>query len=104
MAPTKGAIIDEQSISANFARDEEKASVIAAIDKAEQRLNAKERSFKSRIKKLEQKRAKADEEIDFNLSFKLSNEIINLMEEECGLRDQVIALYDKLTAIQHPDV
>ena len=103
MATTKRAITDETSNSAIFTRDEEKASVIAAIDKAEQRLDAKERSSKSRIKTLEQKRAKADEEIDFNLSLKLSNEIINLMEEECGLRDEVIALYYKLTAIQDPE-
>jgi uncharacterized FlaG/YvyC family protein len=100
---TKGAITGEASNTANFARDEEKASVIAEIDKAEQRLDAKQRSSKSKIKRLEQKRAKADEEIDFNLSLKLSNEIINVMEEECGLRDEVIALYDKLTAIQYPE-
>ena len=96
----KGAITDEASNLANFSREEEKASAIAEIDKAQQRLDAKERSSKSEIKKLEQKRAKADEEIDFNLSLKLSNEIISLMEEKCGLRDEVIALYDKLTAIQ----
>ena len=103
MAITKGAITGEGSNLANFARDENEASIIARIDKAEQRLDAQERSAKSTIKKLEQKRAKADDELDFNLSFKLSNEIISLMEEECGLRDEVIALYDKLTAIQHPD-
>ena len=99
----KGAIADEESNLANFAREEEKARAIAEIEKAQQRLNAKERSSKSEIKKLEQKRAKADEEIDFSLSLKLSNEIINLMEEKCGLRDEVIALYDKLTAIEEPD-
>ena len=98
----KGAITDEASNLANFAREEEKARAIAEIEKAQQRLNAKERSSKSEIKKLEQKRAKADEEIDFSLSLKLSNEIVNLMEEKCGLRDEVIALYDKLTAIQDP--
>ena len=80
---------------AKFARDEEKASAIAEIKQAQQRLNAKERSSKSKIEKLEQKRAKADEVNDFNLSIKLSNEIINLIEEECGLRDEVIALYDR---------
>ena len=88
---------------ANFTREEEKASTIAEIEKARQRLDTKERSSKSRIKRLEQKRAKADEEIDFNLSLKLSNEILNLMEEECRLRDEVIGLYGKLTAIQDPE-
>ena len=87
---------------ANFAREGEKANAIAEIEKAQQRLDAKERSSKSKIKRLEQKRAKAEEEKDFNLSLKLSNEIVNLMEEECGLRDEVIALYDKLTVIQDP--
>jgi len=85
----------EASNLAKFARDEEKASAIAEIKKAQQRLDAKERSSKSKIEKLKQKRAKADEVNDFNLSIKLSNEIINLIEEECGLRDEVIALYDR---------
>ncbi len=98
-----GAITDEASSLDNSARAEEKARAIAEIEKAQQRLDAMERFSKSEIKKLEQKRAKADEEIDFNLSLKLSNEIINLMEEKCGLRDEVIALYDKLTAIQEPE-
>ena len=98
----RGAITDEASDLTNFAREEEKARAIAEIEKAQHRLDAKERSSKSEIEKLEQKRAKADEEIDFNLSLKLSNEIISLMEEKCGLRDEVIALYDKLTAIQDP--
>ena len=88
---------------ANFAREEEKASAIAEIEKAQQRLDAKERSSKSKIERLEQKRSKAEEEKDFNLSLKLSNEIINLMEEECVLRDEVIVLYGKLTAIQYPE-
>ncbi len=99
----KGATTDEASNLAKFAREVEKASAIARIEKAQQKLDAKDRSSKSKIKRLEQKRAKADEENDFNLSIKLSNEIVNLMEEECRLRDEVIALYDKLTIIQDPE-
>ena len=81
MATKKGAIIDEASNLANFTREEEKASAIAEIEKAQQRLDAKERSSKSKRKRLEQKRAKADEEKDFNLSLKLSNEIINCITQ-----------------------
>ncbi|MCP4765960.1 MAG: hypothetical protein GY875_06775 [Gammaproteobacteria bacterium] len=107
MTTEKETVTDDSSSLANFAREEEKAGAIgkieAEIEKAQQRLDAKERSSKSKIKRLEQKRAKADEENNFSLSLKLSNEIINLMEEECGLRDEVIALYDNLSAIRDPE-